>query len=41
MTVGERIKALRENKGLTQIELALAANTTKQNIYKYIFYFIK
>lgn len=35
MTVGERIKAAREIKGATQEELARAANTTKQTIYKY------
>lgn len=35
MTVGERIKAVREDKGITQGELAKAAHTTKQTIYKY------
>lgn len=35
MTVGERIKATREDKGITQGELAKAAHTTKQTIYKY------
>ena len=35
MTVGERIKAAREDKGITQGELAKAAHTTKQTIYKY------
>lgn|GEM_PF-4663589 len=35
MTVGERIKALREEKNITQTELAEALDTTKQNIYKY------
>ena len=35
MTKGERIKLLREQKGLTQTELAVIAKTTKQNIYKY------
>lgn len=35
MTVGERIKLLRESKKITQTELANIAGTTKQNIYKY------
>ena len=35
MTIGERIKLLREDKNLTQTELAEAIGTTKQNIYKY------
>ena len=35
MTVGERIKSLRESKKITQSELANIAGTTKQNIYKY------
>lgn len=35
MTVGERIKKLREEKHITQTELADILNTTKQNIYKY------
>ncbi len=35
MTIGERIKAAREAKGATQGELAKAAHTTKQTIYKY------
>ena len=35
MTIGERIKTLRELKGLTQTELAELIGTTKQNIYKY------
>lgn len=35
MTIGERIKSLREVRKITQSELAEAANTTKQNIYKY------
>lgn len=35
MTVGERIKHTREQKGITQIELANACNITKQNLYKY------
>ena len=35
MTIGERIKSLREEKGITQTKLANAIGTTKQNIYKY------
>lgn len=35
MTIGERIKQLREEKSITQTELAVIAKTTKQNIYKY------
>ncbi len=35
MTIGERIKAAREARGATQGELAKAAHTTKQTIYKY------
>lgn len=35
MTVGERIKQTREEKKISQTELAEAINTTKQNIYKY------
>lgn len=35
MTIGNRIKRLREEKGLTQTELADLIGTTKQNIYKY------
>ena len=35
MTVGERIRALRVQNHMTQIELAEAIGTTKQNIYKY------
>jgi len=35
MTIGDRIKALREAKGMTQIELADMTGTTKQTIYKY------
>ena len=35
MTIGERIKAAREAKQATQGELAKAAHTTKQTIYKY------
>ncbi len=35
MAKGERIKALREQIGMTQDELAEKLNTTKQTIYKY------
>lgn len=35
MTIGERIKSLRESKKITQTELAEKLGTTKQNIYKY------
>ena len=35
MTVGQRIKALRTRKGLSQTELADAAKISKQNLYKY------
>ena len=35
MTIGERIKFLRESKRITQTELAEKLGTTKLNIYKY------
>lgn len=35
MTIGEKIKLIREKKGASQIELAEAIGTTKQTIYKY------
>lgn len=35
MTVGERIRELREKHQITQSELARRLNTTKQTIYKY------
>ena len=35
MTVGERIRQTREEKRISQTELAEAIQTTKQNIYKY------
>lgn len=35
MTIGDRIKDLRESSKLTQTELAEKIGTTKQNIYKY------
>ncbi|WP_246169823.1 helix-turn-helix domain-containing protein [Alkalibaculum sporogenes] len=35
MTVGDRIKKMRTDKGMTQEELAKYIDSTKQNIYKY------
>lgn len=35
MTVGERLKQLRENAGLSQVDLASKLNISKQNLYKY------
>ena len=35
MTIGERIRQLREERKISQTELAEAAETTKQNLYKY------
>ncbi len=35
MEMGERIRKLRKENGLTQTELAAKVQTTKQNIYKY------
>lgn len=35
MTIGEKIKSLRENKGYTQEQFAELLNTTKQAVYKY------
>lgn len=35
MTIGERIKKLREENGMSQTELAEKINTSKQNLYKY------
>ena len=35
MTIGQKIKNLRINLDMTQEELAIAANTTKQTIHKY------
>lgn len=35
MTIGEKIKYLREKNGLTQPELAKKIHTTKQTIFKY------
>lgn len=35
MTIGERIRSMRESLGLTQEELGKKCNTTKQTINKY------
>lgn len=35
MTIGERIKAAREEAGLTKVELADKIDVSKQNLYKY------
>lgn len=35
MTIGDRIKYFRDNRGMTQDELANKVGTTKQTIYKY------
>lgn len=35
MTIGERIKAARERKNISQIELAKLINSSKQSVYKY------
>ena len=35
MTIGQRIKALREQKSISQIELAEKMGVSKQNLYKY------
>lgn len=35
MKIGERIKAFRISKGMTQTELADMLQTTKQNVFKY------
>ena len=35
MTVGQKIKKMRLNKNMTQDELAIKINTTKQTIHKY------
>lgn len=35
MNIGEKIKKLRKESGLTQEDLAVCANTTKQTIHKY------
>lgn len=35
MTVGQRIRQMREEKGVKQSELAKQIGVTKQNLYKY------
>ena len=35
MTVGQRLKQLREKAGLSQVDLAANLNVSKQNLYKY------
>ncbi len=35
MTIGQRIKIARENRNMTQEEVATACKTTKQTIFKY------
>lgn len=35
MTIGERIRSLREEKAISQTELALKCNISKQTLYKY------
>lgn len=35
MTVGERIKNRREELGISQVDLAISINTSKQTLYKY------
>ena len=35
MTVGERIKALRESLGISQVDFAAKINVSKQTLYKY------
>lgn len=35
LTVGERIKKARNDKNISQTELAIAINISKQNLYKY------
>lgn len=35
MTVGERIKKIRQNNSISQTELANACKISKQNLYKY------
>ena len=35
MTIGQRIKMVRENKNMTLEEVAKKCNTTKQTIFKY------
>lgn len=35
MTVGDRIRVVRENRGMSQVELASKIGESKQNLYKY------
>ena len=35
MTVGERLKQLREKSGMSQVDFAAKLNGSKQNLYKY------
>lgn len=35
MTIGERIKKIRKQRGMTQIDVAIKAGITKQIVYKY------
>lgn len=35
MTIGERIRSIRQSKGISQTELANVTGITKQNLYKY------
>lgn len=35
MTIGERIRSIRQSKGVSQTELATAIGVSKQNLYKY------
>ena len=35
MTVGERLKQLREKSGMSQVDFAAKLNVSKQNLYKY------
>lgn len=35
MTVGERIKAMREQRGISQVDFAFRINVSKQTLYKY------
>ena len=35
MTIGERLKQLREKSGMSQVDFATKLNISKQNLYKY------
>ena len=35
MTVGERIKEVREKRGMSQVEFATKIKVSKQTLYKY------